>query len=154
MEALATNEFEMRRPCPACSCEHGYSADKSGQEVVYCLHCDGYQYCRPKTESGRAQRTVRTRPSIPPKQRFRVLEQFGHACASCGAADQILHVGHLIPVDAWQRWGEDIGMTETELWADENLCALCEECNLGMGNTLASVRLMLRVQRLRRAQRP
>ena len=41
-------------------------------------------------------------------------------------------------------------MTREELNADENLCCLCEECNLGMGSSFPSVQLMLRVQRLRR----
>lgn len=141
--------IEMREPC-TCGVLEGYVVATGGQDVVRCAACDAYRYCRPRSESGKPQRSVRSRPNIKPSVRYRVLEQFGHACASCGASGGVLHVGHLIPVDAWQRWGEEVGMAEEELWADENLCALCEECNLGMGNTLTSVRLMLRVQRMRR----
>lgn len=151
MDALG-EEFEMRKPC-VCGGTMGYSVDKSGQEVVRCAGCDAWCYNRPKAESGRTQRSVRSRPEIKPSQRYRILEQYGHACVSCGSAEGILHIGHLIPVDAWRRFGADVGMAEEEVWADENLCALCEECNLGMGNALASVRLMLRCQRIQRRMR-
>lgn len=142
--------IEMRKPCMACGSVEGYGIDKGGQDVIRCYQCDTWAYNRPKSESGRPQRRIRTRATIKPSQRFRILEQFGHACASCGAADQLLHIGHLISVEAFEQWGDLIGMTQDEVDADENLCCLCEECNLGMGETFTSIRLMLRVQRLRR----
>ena len=142
--------FELRAPCPGCQTTDGYSLDKGGQDVAYCAACNRYQYCRPKTESGRERRTVRTRPAIKPSQRFKLLEQFAHTCVSCGANDRLLHIAHIISVEAYDRFGAQVGMTEDELWADENLCVLCEECNLGMAGNIASVSLTLKAQRMRR----
>jgi hypothetical protein len=41
-----------------------------------------------------------------------------------------LHVGHLLSVEK----GLAQGLTERELNHDENLAAMCEECNLSLGN--------------------
>lgn len=142
--------FTMRSPCARCGGTGGHAVDKGGQDVVYCATCSTYAYCRPKAESGRPQRSVRTRPEIKPSTKTRILEQYGHRCVACGNGEATLHIGHLISVDAYKRFGEQVGMGEAEVWADENLVAMCEECNLGMGNTVASVSLMLRAQRMRR----
>lgn len=54
----------MRSPCQACGDTIGYVKEANGQEVVRCTTCDSYACCRPRAESGKAQRSVSTRPKI------------------------------------------------------------------------------------------
>ncbi|MCA9179631.1 MAG: hypothetical protein KDB14_34485 [Planctomycetales bacterium] len=41
----------------------------------------------------------------------------------------ILHVGHVVSVAE----GRKVGLSDVELNSAENLIAMCEECNLGLG---------------------
>ena len=68
-------EIQMRTPCARCEHSTGFVEDRNGQDVVYCSNCGTYQYCRPKSESGRGVRSLRSRPDIKPSQRARVLER-------------------------------------------------------------------------------
>jgi 5-methylcytosine-specific restriction endonuclease McrA len=131
----------MRRPCPICAETAGRIETRNGQDCVYCLGCDRHQYNAPKTETGRAVRTVTTvHNGIKPKQRARVLERDNGRCCLCGSRDN-LHVGHLLSVDD----GLKQGMTEVDLNNDENLAAMCSECNLGLSSKPVSLRLLMSV---------
>lgn len=89
---------------------------------------------------------------ITARKRARVLLRATGRCELCGAQPPdvaSLHVGHLISV----RDGLDRGLTEVELNDEENLCAMCEECNLGLGREVVPLRLavamaMARVRRM------
>lgn len=135
----------MREPCAECSCPDGVVTEVNGQDVVRCFWCDKYAYCRPRAESGREVRSVRTRPRIKPSQRARILERDNYTCVSCHTADVPMHLGHLLSVADGLR----VGATEDELYSDENLAAMCEECNLGQGEKSVSVRLVYRILRAR-----
>ena len=137
----------LRAPCRyGCGNELlGYIRPAGGQDVVRCARCDKAQYNAPKTETGKRARTVSTvHAAIKPKQRSRILERATGRCERCGARDR-LHVGHMLSVKA----GLDMGLTEAELNHDENLCALCEECNLGQGAEPMSLRLAIAILRAR-----
>ena len=135
----------MRAPCVRCGCTMGRVGYKNGQDVVRCFQCDGYAYSRPKSESGKPQRHVRTRPEIKPSTKVRILERDNYTCIICHRDDLPLHVGHLLSVTE----GKAQGLTEAELFDDENLAAVCEECNLGQGGRTVSTRLLVRVLRAR-----
>ena len=143
------DEYLMRDACKRCGEKRGYVEFKNGQDVVYCLACDAYAYCAPRSETGKPQRRVRTRPDIKPSQKVRVLLRDGGRCVICYADDKPLHVGHLIGLDE----GRQVGATDEELFDDENLAAMCEECNLGLGSEQLSIVALLRVLRIRRKRR-
>lgn len=86
-------------------------------------------------------RTVRSRPEISPAQRSRVLHRDNHRCVLCGTPPSILvelHLAHLVSVaDA-----QELGLSETDTWHDENLVTSCAECNLGLGRHSVSARLI------------
>jgi hypothetical protein len=46
-------------------------------------------------------------------------------------------------------------MTDAEINSDENLCSMCEQCNLGLGNEVVPVRLAvaMALARLRNQER-
>jgi 5-methylcytosine-specific restriction endonuclease McrA len=141
----------LRKPCVQCGQEIGYIQARNGQQVVYCSACDRYQYCAPKSETGLPQRSVSNRPLIKPSQRARIIDRDNGTCAVCNRADGVMHIGHLLSVDD----GRKVGATDEELWSDENLAVMCEECNLGFGNLTVSLRLVYRVLQIRlRRNRP
>lgn len=121
----------MRAPCRyGCGDTTGYIVTKNGQDCVYCSACNRHQYNAPKTETGRAPRTVTTvHNGIKPSLRARIIERATGKCEMCGSRKN-LHVGHLISVDAGIQWG----MTDGEINSTENLICICDECNLGIGN--------------------
>ena len=130
--------FQMRAPCRKCGHANGVSDDRNGQDTVFCAQCGQYAYNRPKTESGRTTRSVRSRPTIKPKTKARVLAKHHHRCVYCGRAapDVILHIDHLIPIAK----AADLGINNPEeLNAEHNLAPLCEECNLGKQDDLECV---------------
>jgi hypothetical protein len=90
-------------------------------------------------ETGQAQRSVTTvHNGVRPKQRARILLRANGLCELCGARST-LHVGHLISVAD----GLGEGLSEFTLNHDENLAALCEECNLGLGRISVTARLLV-----------
>jgi 5-methylcytosine-specific restriction endonuclease McrA len=136
-----TAPITMRSAC-RCGQRDGYIVEKGAQDVVRCLACDAYQYCAPRTETGKATRTVRSTPSVAPSKRDRVLKRGNYACVQCGrrSPDVQLHLGHLISVDA----GKTLGIPDALIWHDFNLAAFCDECNLGLGAEPVAVDLMYR----------
>jgi hypothetical protein len=76
----------------------------------------------------RAVRHTRsTRREIPLSLRYRILKRDGFRCVRCGRSPAFepgleLHVDHILP---WSRGGET---------TEENLQALCADCNLGKSN--------------------
>lgn len=138
----------LRKPCTGCGGTEGYIEPKGAQDVVRCAGCERFQYNAPRTETGKRQRTVSTvHAAIKPKTRARILLRANGHCELCGASGE-LHVGHLLSV----KRGLALGMTEAELNADENLCAMCAECNLGLGKEPVPVRFVVAIlmARLRR----
>lgn len=118
---------------------------QSGQNRVFCADCDAWVYNAPRTETGERPRSVQTiHNGIRPKQRARVLLRANGRCELCNAGTN-LHVGHLLSVAD----GFAAGLTEIELNHDENLCALCEECNLGLGHETIPLRFAIRLLRQR-----
>lgn len=127
----------LRDACKICGSEYGVLILRGGQNCVYCADCGRWLYNAPKTETGQATRSVSTiHNGIKPKQRSRIIERATGRCELCGNGIA-LHVGHLLSVLD----GIALGLTEFELNNDENLAAMCEECNLGIGSLPISPRL-------------
>jgi 5-methylcytosine-specific restriction endonuclease McrA len=134
----------MRAPCKQCGHELGNREDRNGQDVVRCANCNTYCYCAPKDETGTERRQI-GREGMKPSKRAEILMRDGYACVLCRASETILHVGHLVSVDA----GIRSGMTEDEVNDDENLAAMCEECNLGLGKQPLPLRTAIAIVRAR-----
>jgi len=62
----------------------------------------------------------------------------------CGSTVS-LTVGHLVSVKV----GHSYGLTDDEINSQENLCAMCEECNSGLGATPVPLRLAISMIRSR-----
>jgi len=138
-------EINMRALCKECADHIGVVAEVNGQDAVRCRTCNAFQYNAPRTETGRAPRTVTSvHNGIKPKQRARILMRAGARCEYCGSRDS-LHVGHILSVEA----GLEFGVETDMLNHDENLLALCAECNLGMGHEPMSLRLAVSILRAR-----
>lgn len=133
----------MRAPCQGCGGTRGEVTKSNGQNVAHCVACGAYCYCPPKAELGEAPSQVRTRPTMKPSQRARVLERDNHVCVSCHRDGVTLHIGHLLSVED----GRALGATDAELWDDANLAAMCDACNLGQGRESMNLRFVLRVLR-------
>lgn len=128
--------YQLRKPCRKCSGSDGRIETKNGQDCVYCV-CGTYQYNAPKTETGRAVRTVATvHAAIGSKKRAAILMRANGGCELCGKRGCNLHVGHLISVDH----GIKSGLTDEQINDPENLCSLCDECNLGIGSEVIPLR--------------
>lgn len=136
----------MRAPCGACGSKDGYVTETNGQDVVRCLYCNQWAYNQPKSESGKPQRSVRTRPEIKPSTKARIIERDNGTCVLCHSSDKPLHIGHLLSVHD----GKIQGISEDELYDDENLAAMCEECNLGLSERSISLRLLVQILRARK----
>lgn len=139
----------MRSPCRWCGeTERGFLRPSNGQNVVRCAECGRACYNAPRHETGDKPRSLASRPDIKPSRRARILERDNHTCVGCHRADRPLVVAHLLSVDE----GRALGATEAELFHDENLAAMCEECNAGLGHWTVSLRLVHQVLRARIAQ--
>lgn len=121
-----------RRHWDECPCREGVLRTSGNQDTVRCAGCGLFLYNAPKTETGRAERTVTTvHNGIKPKQRARVLMRDAGRCRLCKAEGVPLHVGHILSVER----GLAQGLTEAQLNSDSNLLALCDQCNLGMSKS-------------------
>lgn len=146
MKYEGVKTIQMRLVC-GCGSDTGTIVVKNGQDCVYCCKCGSWKYNAPKTETGRAARTVATvHAAIKPKTRVSILDRANGRCELCGNSPPAvnLHVGHAISVKA----GID-DMTDAELNDEENLVCLCDECNLGMGDEPLSLRFMMKLVRSR-----
>ena len=140
----------LRAPCKKCGCEVGQMTTKNGQDVVRCQECNAHQYCAPKTETGRKQRSVSTvHARIKPKQRSRIIDRANGRCERCGKPQSEtragIHVGHVIGV----KQGMQSGLSDAEINSDENLIAECDECNLGHGKDPVPLRVYIAILRAR-----
>jgi 5-methylcytosine-specific restriction endonuclease McrA len=142
--------FKMRGECKRCGCTEGRIESRSGQDCVYCLGCGAFQYNAPKTETGRAVRSIATiHNGITGKQRQRILARANTHCELCGAVGTILNVGHLLSA----KDGFDMGLSDAEINSDENLAAFCEQCNSEMGKETVSLRLVFAIIKARARNR-
>lgn len=129
-----------------CCCREGFIVPRGGQDTVRCAACNSYCYSAPRTETGREVRSVSTvHNGIKPKTRFRIIERAGGRCQICGASGGVIHIGHLLSVEH----GVAQGLTDAQINSDENLAALCEECNLGMGKQSIALWLLVAILRAR-----
>lgn len=138
--ASVQKPYQLRNACRCCGSQAGYIDHKSGQDCVYCAGCFRFQYNAPKTETGRATRSVSTtHKAIKPSQRRRILERAHQTCEICHRRGVTLHVGHILSVDD----GHKHSLTDDVINSDENLIAECEECNLGGSSRSMPLRLLV-----------
>lgn len=139
----------LRKPC-VCGHEIGRITHANGQDVVRCAKCGKWQYNAPKTETGRKGRSLQTtHKAIKPKQRYRILSMAGGKCMLCGKRDCELHVDHAISV----KDGHAAGLTDEVINSDDNLMALCAECNLGKGDGTLPLNILIAALRSRATKR-
>jgi len=129
----------LRAPCP-CGGTEGTIAPRGNQDCLYCDTCGKFQYNAPRVETGRAVRSLSTRPGITPSQRARILAAHDNACIGCGKRppEVSLDLGHLIS-------REDAAhhdMLDEIIDGEFNLAPMCPECNSGY-RTLGSVSIRL-----------
>jgi 5-methylcytosine-specific restriction endonuclease McrA len=108
------------------------------QDTVRCAACNRHCYNAPRSETGRPTRSLRTRPTIKPSQRARILLRDNATCVICHRANVPLDLGHLISVHD----GPAFGLTEPELFSDENLAAMCDSCNSGLSSATVPLRFL------------
>jgi hypothetical protein len=121
---------QAREPCRKCGSFDGVRILRNGQDTVRCARCGAHIYNAPRSETGRPARSTRSRPTIPPSQRSRILRRDGYRCRLCGrgpAVGVVLHVAHMISVQD----AKDAGMVGPWLNGDINLITGCDECNGG-----------------------
>lgn len=147
-ETYERQSYVMQRACRYCGAPKGSPGSittRNGQDLVYCASCGQHSYNAPRTETNRGVRPLGTRPGIAPSKRARILERDNYTCILCHRPDVPLDVGHLISVNA----GQAQGLTDREIYADENLAAMCAPCNSGMSDTPVSLRQLIVVLRAR-----
>lgn len=123
--------YTPRDPCRFCGLSEAFLLEKNGQDTVTCA-CGRFLYNASRKETGREVRSVRSRPNMKSGLRFSVLERFGFRCIACGRSPEdevIIQVGHLLSVTE----GESLGVPEEIIESEDNLAAMCEECNYGLG---------------------
>lgn len=125
-----STHHEMRAACRDCGSTDGTITTVGGQDTVRCATCGRHCYNAPRTETPRPRRSLRSRPRIPPSQRQRILVRDKRTCIVCRRSDFPMDVGHIISV----RDGRTHGLSDAELFHDENLAAMCAECNSGQGS--------------------
>ncbi len=145
--------FTLRAPCSECQYLEGEIREKGGQDCVFCGMCGRFQYNAPRVETGKPQRSVRSRPEISPGLRALVLEESGNRCEHCGRSPAehgvVLHIAHWLSVaDA-----KELGVDDITTYGADNLHAACEECNLGQGDRSYSPKIIALVLRARAADR-
>lgn len=131
----------MRKPCAKCGCGEGNITETGAQDVVRCASCHAFAYNAPRTETGKAVRSVQTtHAAIKPALRARVIERDCGHCVACGSVTN-LHVGHVVSVAD----GHDLGLSDADINSTENLVTLCAECNLGWGQRSMRVNLYVAI---------
>jgi hypothetical protein len=136
----------MRAPCAKCGGVDGRVTERGAQDVVRCANCDKFQYNAPRTETGKAIRSVTTvHNGVKPRDRAIAIMRANCKCETCGKSafspSAELHVGHMVSV----KCGMEMGLSDSEINDEENLIAMCSECNLGLGDEPIPVRLLFNV---------
>ncbi len=129
---------------PECDGTEGTIETKSNQDCLTCNTCNRFQRNVSKVDSGRKPRTVKTtHDAIKTSVKNLVLHRCNGFCELCGKGPPfaILQVSHIISVE----YGHDHGLTDDQINDQENLIALCDECNLGGGKECLPLRFALRV---------
>jgi hypothetical protein len=121
------DHHRMRAACPDCGSTDGTITTVSGQDTVRCAQCNRYCYNAPRTETGAPRRSLRSRPQISPSQRQRILVRDNRTCFVCCRREGRMQIGHIISLHE----GRAYGLSDAELFHDENLVAMCPECNAG-----------------------
>ena len=141
--------YPLRKPCAGCGASFGRILERGAQDTVRCASCDRWQYNAPRTETGKAVRTVKTtHDAITSKTRARVLMRATGKCELCLCRPEdtsSLHVGHIVSV----KNGHDFGLSDDEINSAENLAAMCDQCNLGIGKDTIPLRLAIAIQMAR-----
>lgn len=145
--------YAMRGPCQWCEKEgervtDGYIRPSGGQDVVRCMRCDRQCYNAPKKETGKPQRTFRSRPDLPIGLRGRILELDGYRCFMCGRGSEhgvFLDVAHAISIHD----GREAGINLELLNEEGNLFSCCEECNHDTGKLSVNPKLWIRLMLFR-----
>ena len=138
----AERPFTARQPCPRCNTTDAYLEAAGDHDAVRCGICGKWLYHAPKTETGKAPRTVANlRPGIKAGQRARILDRDMGRCVLCGSTER-LQVGHMLSVED----GYELGLENALLFSDANLAALCEACTLGLGSRSMSPRTYFRIR--------
>lgn len=146
MSEVDRDNYSMRSPCKQCGGLLGFLTETNGQDVVRCRTCNAHCYNAPRVETGRAVRSVTTiHNGIKPHVRSRILERDNFRCVLCHADEARMHVGHIVSVEA----GFATGLTDAEINDDENLIAVCEECNLGQGAQPIPLRVAIQILKAR-----
>ncbi len=150
--------FMMRAPCRWCTTDgaltmDGVRRESNGQDLVYCLACYRWCYNAPKVETGKPQRTLKSRAELKHGQRGRILERDGSRCQQCGKSPMdgvILNAGHVVSVRDCKTFGFEADVYND----DDNLFAQCEECNADQGARSLAPPLLCRilVQRIHHAK--
>jgi hypothetical protein len=134
-------QYKMRAPCSQCGCEFGILRTVGFQDTVKCHQCGLFQYNAPRKETGKPQLHVPMREKISPSLRAEVLTRSGCACELCHRMGIPLTVAHLLSLEA----GRAAGLSEDELNSEENLSAMCEACNSGIGKNPVPLRVMIAI---------
>lgn len=143
---------QLRAPCKFCGGADGILRTVSGQDTVRCFDCGKHLYNAPKTETGRASRTIKgTHRALSASVKARVIVRAGKRCELCNATDAVLHAGHMLSVkDAMGSvLAERLALTDAEINSDENLAAMCEDCNGGLGSETIPLRLAFAILKAR-----
>jgi 5-methylcytosine-specific restriction endonuclease McrA len=154
-EAAGETPITSRQPCPKCNSTDALRSDRNGQAVVRCRNCHAFLYNAPKVETGERPRTVQAvRPDVKPKVQQAVFERDGQACVLCHRDDVPLTIGHVVSI----KDAEELGEVGPWLSGSENLVAMCEACNSGLGGRsllpTTYARIVVRLLRVHEATRP
>jgi hypothetical protein len=137
-------DYVLPIPCPKCGLPAGTVgyAEWSGPQLIGRCPSGHYVKCVPKTESGLKPRSLQTtHQAIKPKQRMRIVTRANGRCETCGRRTEELQVGHVVSVDD----GHANRLTDDEINSDENLCAMCPECNSGLGSETLPLKVFLNI---------
>lgn len=137
---MAEEPYSMRSPCPDCGSERGRISERGAQDCVFCFECGRFCYNAPRVETGKPVRHVRTRSVVKPSVRARIIMRANTRCELCGSSKD-LQVGHLLSVDA----AKEAEIPESDYDSEENLAAMCAECNLGLGSEPVPLRLAVAI---------
>lgn len=136
--------------CTSCGGCNIYQKEVGPHIGWYCRECDlkvGNWVSR--ASAGLRPRTTQTtHKGIGNSKRAKILMRANRACELCHKVDSPLHVGHILSV----KDGLKFGLTDEEINSDDNLAALCEECNYGVGSLSLPIRLLVALVQARRAK--